>query len=251
MMNIRSITRNTSFSTVALLAIVGAVFFFGILPLHGRIADQRIGIEKLHAQEENATRKIARLPEFREQVELIDKEDYPLVTVLSEAKIVDFIKSIEDIALQTGSTVAISQSATQKKKAPAVAPAVAPLPIEKDSGTPAPVASATKKKVSIEDGLPSNTDLRLSIAVTGEYPKVIQFLHKIETLPYALDVLSLEIRGNGEGSSRSNGSASPFASATAVFSDNAAVSGDGVPTGAAAVQEVVATFEVAAYYQGK
>ena len=256
MMTIASIRKNTSFTTIALLVVIGALFFFGIRPLHGRIADERDNIEKLHAQEENAARKIQQLPDFQAQSDLIDGEDLPLLTLLSEEKVVDFIKSVEEIALKTGNTVVISQSSVQKKKKPAAAaatPATASAGDETDAqkaATAAAAAAKAKTPPTIEDSLPWDTDLRLSISATGTYPNVIRFLHGVETLPYALDVISSEIRVSGERSTRSNGGGSLFAPVATVAPDGTSLP-DAVPVAESAPQEVTGTFELAAYYQEK
>ena len=243
-MNLTTITKNTSFSPLALLAIIGALFYYGVLGLHGKIAEERDNIEKLRAQEENAAKKIQRLPEFQAQADLIDKQMLPLVSMLSEAKVVDFIKHIEELASQTGNTVVITQSAVQKK-------AALPAPVKVDAADTAAPVPAAKVSTAIADNLPWDSDLRLNLSVTGPYPKVIQFLHKIETLPYELDVLSTEIKGSNDASGRSKAGASPFIPAPAVSaSDPASQPADAVsidPT----PSEVTGTFEVAVYYQGK
>lgn len=238
--------------TVALLAVIVALFFFAVRSLHGRIADMRDNIEKLHAQEENAAKKIKQLPEFQAQADLIDGEDLPLLTVLSEEKVVDFIKSIEEIALKTDNTVVISQSSVQKKKKPTTsAPAAsASAGNEADVQKAAAAAAKTKAPPTIEDSLPWGTDLRLSISVTGTYPNVIRFLHGVETLPYALDVISSEIRVSSEGSARSSGSGSLFAPVATVVSDGTSLP-EAVPAVELPPQEVTGTFELAAYYQEK
>ncbi len=248
-MNFSTITKNTSFSTLTLLAVIGAVFHFGILKLHTKIADERDSIEKLRAQEENAAKKIQRLPEFQTRADLIDRQDLPLVSILSESKVVDFIKHIEELAVQTGNTVVITQSAIQKKNVPVVSVTAKD---SADTTTPAAAASAAKKSAAIEDNLPFDTDLRLNLSVTGPYPKVIQFLHKIETLPYELDVISMEIKRSTDANGRAKGGVNPF---EPVIPSSAPVPGDVVPADLGSSgpipSEVTGIFEVAVYYQGK
>jgi hypothetical protein len=118
---------------------------------------------------------------------------------LPVSDIVDFIKKVEETAAVTGNTISIEQSTTP------VAPKK-PAPSGTDDKT-APAVVATKgKKLGVEDTLPWRTDLRVNIRVTGEYPKVVQFLHKFESLRYPLDVLSIAIVPVAPDSSTRSGS---------------------------------------------
>lgn len=172
--------------TVIVFAVSVALFVFVAFPLREKIAMESDEIQKFHAKIENAERKIGRLPEFEAQFSIVKGDERKISRLLPEASAVDFIKEVEGIAEAVGGEVSITQGsaveATKKK----------PTPKEKD------VSAADQKNIAekktIMDGLSWERRLPLRVTFSGEYAKAVNFLHKIETMSYRLDIIAIDIR---------------------------------------------------------
>lgn len=174
--------KNLSFVIMAgLLAAMGSIAWFGIAPLRGSIAEKRDEIQKFYTTRENRERQIAKLPELREQFETILADEKALDILLQENRIVDFVKTLEGLAAETGTRIVIKskdgETAAKQKKALAAA---------------APTGKNEKK--GIADNLPLDRYLHLEVALTGGYGDIVSFLSKMEALPLALDVIGVEMK---------------------------------------------------------
>ncbi len=163
-----------------------ALFVFVALPLREKIAMESDDIQKFHAKIENAERKIGRLPELEAQFSVVKGDERKISRLLPEANAVDFIKEVEEIAKTVGGEVSIAQGSAveaAKKK---------PVPKEKD------VVDDDRKKTverrTIADGLSWEKRLPLRVTFIGEYAKAVNFLHKVETMSYRLDVVAIDVR---------------------------------------------------------
>lgn len=178
--------------TVIVTVIAVALFVFAAMPLRVKIASESDEIQKFKAKTENAERKISRLPDLRAQYATVEDDERKIPRLLSEAQTVDFIKEMEDVARDAGGKVSIAQGSVvdaTKKPAP------------KAKGDESD-GDASKKKVvedkSIVGNLSWGKRLSLQITFDGEYGRAVNFLHKIETMSYRLDVLSVDIRPTTE-----------------------------------------------------
>lgn len=173
---------------VTLLSSIGLIFWFGILSFHRFITEKADGIQEYHASRENRERQIGRLPDLQHQFENILSHEETLDILLSESQIVDFVKTLENLAVETGTFIeieAIDKDAIQEKKV--VRPA-------KKSDTDTEGAVAKKGVASIIDSVPYDRYLHVNVVVIGEYQPIASFLHKVETLPLGLDVIGLSMR---------------------------------------------------------
>jgi Tfp pilus assembly protein PilO len=164
-----------------------ALFVMVALPLRGKIASESDDIQKFRAKIENAERKISRLPELGAQFSVVKEDERKISRLLPEERAVDFIEEVERIAKDIGGGVAIAQGSaveSAKKKA-------APKKEGVEDG------AAQKKAVeakTIAEDLSWEKRLPLQITFSGEYAKAVNFLHKIETMSYRLDVVSVDMR---------------------------------------------------------
>lgn len=179
---------------VALLAAMGLIAWFGILPFHTFIREKADGIQEYYAFRENRERQINKLPELQKQFDVISENEHALNILLSQEQIVDLVKTLEGLAEKSGVHIAITSkdgSDIQEKK---------PVKPDKntDGNTDTSMASENKKKSKsdedIIDILPYPRYLRVNVSIIGEYPEILTFLHRMETLPFALDVVGLEFR---------------------------------------------------------
>ncbi|NTW29963.1 MAG: hypothetical protein HGA33_01650 [Candidatus Moranbacteria bacterium] len=194
-MNFNRITLRRPLLVYSALLVVfaTALYFLATSPLEEKIAIESDEIQKFHAKTENDLRKISRLPEYRDQATMIDADEPRLHLLLSEDHVVDFIREVEDIAKLTGGRVTISKGddLEESKKAFSV-----------------PAAHATTQKTAATDtsgpetdgflaGLPEGKTIGFTLTFVGTYPESVNFLHKVGTSPYFLDVLSVSVRPIG------------------------------------------------------
>lgn len=170
--------------TVITIVVSVALFVFVAVPFRERIAEESDSVQKIHAKIEHADRKISRLPELETQFSIVKEDERKISRVLSEAQTVDFIEEVEAIAKSLGGEVSISQGPAvelAKKKQ-------APKTTDEDAAKKMPEVKTITSGLSWEKRLP------LKVKFSGEYVKAVNFLHRIETMSYRLDVVSIGIR---------------------------------------------------------
>ncbi len=184
-MNVRMTRFERPLLLYATTLVVGSVvlFFLATKPLKEKIVAENDEIQKFYAKTENDQRKISRLPEFRNQSVMIGNDESKLRLMLPESRVVDFIREVEGIAKFTRGTVTIAKgdSLEEIRKATASAP-------EGDGKSDGKVGFDPLK------GLPDGKTIGLTLTFSGAYADAVDFLHKVDTSPYFLDVLFLEIR---------------------------------------------------------
>ncbi|NTW15637.1 MAG: hypothetical protein HGA38_04720 [Candidatus Moranbacteria bacterium] len=177
-----SFTLSRPLLLMAVLLSVAAITAFILVasPLRDRIVSENVEIQKSHAKSENDQRKVSRLPEFQEQSAVIADNASLLRLLLPEEKVVDLIKDVEGVSRQVGGKVTISKGSGLGDLAK-------------------PVSGATKDQSEIPGSglfktMPEGKTLGLTVTFSGTYTAAVEFLHKVETMPYFLDVLSIDIR---------------------------------------------------------
>lgn len=237
---------STVLMTGTLVTAMGAAFWFGILPLRDLVWTKMNEIQKMHTNRENRTRQIGTLPELQVQFDEIKADEKSLQIFLSEDQIVDFIKTLEGLALDTGIQIVIQSSdkgAIVQKKVPAKNPT--PTAADSDASPTASSTSATdtdkKKSTGILNNLPYDRYVRLGVTVSGKYEGIITFLHRMETLPFALDVVAADVSVQTEenASSARGSDVSPFTPL--------GEQGSGVQPDQPAERQVIATFDTVIY----
>jgi Tfp pilus assembly protein PilO len=172
-----------------LIALMALIVWLGVLPMRQAISEKMDDIQKFYAVRENRERQVARLPELEEQFREIAAGEDTLRILIDEEHIVDFVKTLEGLASEMGTEIAIEakeSNAIVEKKPAAKAPAA--------DGEAA--AAGKKTKQTIADMLPYDRYLHINVSLKGEYADIVRFLHKMETLPFALDIIGVEVRLN-------------------------------------------------------
>lgn len=166
-----------------LFAGMGLIAWFGVAPFQKYIVEKANDIQKFYASRENRQRQINRLPDLQNQFNLIKENEKALNVLVEEEHIVDFVKTLEGLASETNTQIVIQSQddgEIQDKKT--------------NKTARKPVRGNEDKETSILDALPYDRFLHISVTVNGEYADIIRFLHKMETLPYALDVVGAQMR---------------------------------------------------------
>lgn len=216
-----------------------AATLFGAIFLYKKIMQSLDTQERLALEHQIYTEQISNLPKLAQTEQSVKQNERYFSFIYSEDRVVEIIRDIERLAKEESVTLTITQKEIPKKKP------VRKEEDEKDDDT-------TKKEEApkeLSDTLPFEKHLRLEIKAEGQYSAIRTFLHKLETAPYALDVLSVDAalvllsEEDRRAANETVGESSPFL-----------IQGESVPEGEtttplSVVQDVLATFEVALYIQ--
>lgn len=185
------------------LLVIGLAFWYGIRPLRVLVAEQMNSIQRLEVLREHRSNEIGRLPELEKQETLIGARIPEMEIILSKEAIVHFVEELERLAVAEGVKIAISSrdnallesKITPKNSAPKEKKDT-PAPMESEEDTAPAVVNKTKGKTApgLLDKLPLKQYIRLTLTVKGTYPALISYLHKIETMPYAIEVIGLALK---------------------------------------------------------
>ncbi len=164
---------------------------WGIDPVKRNIRSMLDKREETKILEEATRKRLGELPELERQYALIRENGGVLDIFTNREDIVRFIEAIEKTAEKSGVTISIESKELEKKKSSTTAKERKDAADAKDKeGQSAP---EKKKDESILGNLPFQEYLSFVIHVTGKYPEVGLFLHRLETIPFALDVVSINI----------------------------------------------------------
>ncbi len=176
-----------------IITLMGVTFWFGIVAMYQKAVSLRDDIQKEIAHKENRERQIKRLPEIKSQYETVLSEEGHFNILLTEDRMVGLIQTMESLAEKTGTEVAIQSNSakfedqTKKKTATKSEDASDDAEAKKDN-------SQDDTKKTLASSLPYPNYLRLTLTVKGDYTEIVNFLHSLETLPVALDVLGVEVK---------------------------------------------------------
>ncbi len=204
-----------------LLGIICLIAWFGIRPLLTTIQIKMDDIQKLSVIREYREKQLERLPELEAQHALISEQKDRLNIILTKERLVDFIETLEQQALADGVTIKIESRdnafleskvtiVNEKEKANGSKQPVSGEKETEDSVAPVKKGGGTDKGTGIIAELPLKKFLKLTMTVSGEYGMIIRYLRHLETLPYALDVISLDIKVQPEEGDRVSSGAGTF-----------------------------------------
>ncbi|MCW1888176.1 MAG: hypothetical protein KIH67_001325 [Candidatus Moranbacteria bacterium] len=243
-------------SLLLMISTMGATLWFGIVPMYQKIMSLRDDIQKEVAHKENQERQIKRLPEIRSQYEKVLNEERYFDILLTENRMVALIQTIEALASQTGTEISIQSNTAKfedlvKKKSSSATEKTS----EKTGDTDSEDTNKEATKKTLTNPLPYPDYLRLTLTVKGDYTEIVAFLHELETLPVALDVLGVEVRqpirsdNIGQGDVRS---VSPFVAEGEVVPSEEKKDGEVAPEIAAPISpQLEAVFDTVIYIAKK
>ncbi len=172
---------------LALTLFISMVAFalFGGLPLYKRMVLKRDAIQALGANRDHEQKQISQLPDLRAQYERIVADEGRLDILLTQERMVEFVKTLEGLAADNHVTIAIASNDEPIKEA------------KKKSATADEEDETEQKKTTksdkLVDGLTYPGYVRLSVTLTGSYQDSVNFLSQMENLPTALDVIGVKM----------------------------------------------------------
>lgn len=209
-----------------------ALFRWGIFPFQTQIVKKANLIEADRALQENQENRVKELPQLKEQYNLILQNEDRIDTLVSHDQVVPFIENIESLAHENTVEIIITNQDQGVKKKPAVTPKKGAEAADDEKGETA-ATDKKKKDESIMGNLPLEIYMLLRLDVRGEYANVIRFLHQMESLQYAVDIVAIDIRTWEPSDTSSQGN---------TFSAGSIPSADGLSLDEPAVKNLVQAF---------
>lgn len=244
-----SLKKYSSFIVLFLLLLaMSGIIFFGIVPLKQSLNDKMRGIQEYYAGQENREKQVNRLPELKDQFDVIVENEPTFNILITDGQIVDFIKTLENLASETNVQMTITSKENGQIVESKKVAVKTPIAKSDDTDSGSVVGVAKPKAVNILDDIPFDRYLRLNIVIGGQYVGIVSFLEKIETLPIGLDVVGVEIKKvdvGEQGNMRASTSNNPFA----LLGDGNVISAQTAPV----IQKnpLEATFDILVYVDKK
>lgn len=153
--------------------------------LQGRIMETLDRHEAMIMDQENQQQALKKLPELSQDYQDIQSKHSELDIVYSEDQVVEAIQSIEALAKAEGVQITIDEFSKPVEKK-----------TKSQTDTQEGDASAkpdAKKEKTLLDKPPFEHSLTLELSTQGSYSGTLQFLHKLETTPFALDITAIDL----------------------------------------------------------
>lgn len=211
---------------IALIALIG---WFAVRMVLSAIKEKMDSIQRLSVTQEHRAKQLERLPELEKQHGLIEARAKEMDIVLAKDRLVDFIEELEAMALANEVLIEIESrdntfleskvTAVTEKKTTGKS---AVVPDKTDDDSVSPKKGSTKESGIIAE-LPIKKYLKLTITLTGDYQSIIRYLYQLETMPFALDIISLHMKEHPEDGDLvppASGALNPFGQTPQVFSTN-------------------------------
>lgn len=186
---------------IGLLVLIALTYWFGVRPLLTLIQTGKDEIQQLDVLQEHRSAELQRLPELEKQNELIRERAERLNLLPNKDALVAFIQELERLADESGVRIEIaSQDNTlieSKVTAGSEKPKAKGGATENDEapqGAAAPDRRKERGQSNLVDALALKQYIRLSIVVRAPYRAMVEYLHRVETMPYAVEVVGLAVR---------------------------------------------------------
>ncbi len=230
-----------------LLIVIGCIVWLGLLPLKQSIVKKMQDIQEFYAGRENREKQVDKLPELQGQYDAILENEKTFNILITEDKVVDFVKILETLASATNVTLSITSKDNGKiiesKKPEKETSPSSDADQQPVSGT----NNAAPKTPNILDTVPFGRYLFLSVKTEGRYSDIVKFLGKAEALPFGLDVIKVDIKKkDAENNSQATAARSP-ANPFAILGDNSNLAQKQPPTEGENKNGIEAVFDMLVY----
>lgn len=180
---------------------IGICLWFGVRPLRQLIIERMDKIQQLDVMRAYRADEIQKLPELEKQNSLIQSYKKDLMIILSKDELVGFIQKLEELAVSEGVEIEIvardntlleskitqQENGKEKKTTTDMAADEASSPVTADK-------RKAKSTSDILSKLPLKHHIRLTLIVEAPYEALVRYLAKVETMPYALEILGLSLK---------------------------------------------------------
>lgn len=159
------------------VAVVGTLAYFGVFELLKNISSKSDNIQEEILIQEGKKKRLDSIPAYREKAAEIARDKEKLDVFVSKENALALIEKLESISQEAGVTIEIT------------------IDERIDNAASAKKTSTKKEDVekTLAENLPSQDYLSLEMDIYGEYPKIMNFVWKLENIKYVNDVISLQI----------------------------------------------------------
>jgi len=164
---------NFGISIGGCVVVIVLAWIFVVLPMRKSMEKNSEEAQSKLADREIYEKRISGISEMEKTQKVFLANESNLRVFLNKNTEVDFIKSIEAMAEETGSKIT--------------------LKIEDSNDPKAKQVVAKKGEESIKSTLPRDKYLALQITLEGTYEAMLTFLNKMENMSYYVNVLSLDL----------------------------------------------------------
>jgi hypothetical protein len=160
------------------LLFLGAFIYGVIFTLIKNIKQNVDSVQSNILDDQIDKKKLSQVPELEKSYATFSSGEEKLAVILPPEKEVDFIKSLEGLAEETGNEISLRLIKDDEEKASK----------DKIGG----VVESNEKKLKTE--LPHGNYINIQLELKGEYLELINFMQKVENFGYYINVLSLDLK---------------------------------------------------------
>lgn len=198
---------------IILVAMV-LTYWFGIRWLFANIRSERDAIQEMLVIREDRSRQLGKLEEYADQHDVILDNESTMDIFTDQEHMIEFVERLESLAGESGVEIVIEardpivppkmvKKSTTNTNVSATTDKDTKKEGEPDDGKSKETTSdsgnaknAPNKKVKkgsgILENLPSDSYTHLGLRIIGETQQVITYLHRVENMPVALDVIAID-----------------------------------------------------------
>ncbi|MBU2028380.1 type 4a pilus biogenesis protein PilO [Patescibacteria group bacterium] len=158
---------------------LGGFIYGGIFTMIKHIRTEADEIQKKIIDDEVAKKNLAKIPQLMNDYTIFSSQEKNLNVILQKESEVEFIKSLENLAKETGNEISlklIEEEGSQSKNAQGKTKA------------------KEKEGKDIFSGLPYENYITIQLELKGGYPELMRFLKKLENMEYAVNVMTLDLK---------------------------------------------------------
>ncbi|PIU81069.1 MAG: hypothetical protein CO140_01655 [Candidatus Moranbacteria bacterium CG_4_9_14_3_um_filter_40_7] len=167
-------------------AIIAGYFLFlgiftygGIFTVIKNIKNGADEIQKKIIDNEIDKKNLNKIPQLVGDYEIFSSQENNFDVILEKESEIEFIKSLEELAKETGNEISLKL-------------------IEEESSQAKDVKEKTKteekNKKDIKNNLPYENYIVIQLELRGEYPGLVRFLKKLENMDHFVNVVALDLK---------------------------------------------------------
>jgi len=162
--------------------ILGLFIYGGVFTMVKNIKEKADEIQKKIIDDEIDKKNLEKIPQLMENYEIFSSQKDNLSVILQKESEIEFIKSLEDLARETGNGISlklIEEDGSQIKSAQA----------KKIKAN-----AKEKSKEDIMSNLPYKNYITIQLELEGGYSDLIRFVKKLENMKYYANIISFDLR---------------------------------------------------------
>lgn len=187
---------------VVILGMIGlfsALVYFGIFRVLERNREGMISIQQAIVDRKMLEEQRSVIATMRDEVDRIRLESDKLDVFLPKDRIISLVEALESIGNDLGVSIVSEASSPQALAVSSVKKKPTKKASVSEEGEVTNGKAKEEKKEEEKEAeallplLPEDRSVFITFKVTGEYDRVLAFLRKLDTMPFLLDVLSIQM----------------------------------------------------------